>query len=102
MGAEAGHRCRDGTSVPPDYLLFTDADVVHPPDSVSRLVGHARRNGLVLTSLMVKLRCETFAERASVPAFIFFFQMLYPFTWVNRPRSTVAAAAGGCMLIRTD
>ena len=87
---------------PPDYLLFTDADVVHPPDSVSRLVGHARRNGLVLTSLMVKLRCETFAERATVPAFIFFFQMLYPFTWVNRPRSTVAAAAGGCMLTRTD
>lgn len=87
---------------PPDYLLLTDADIVHPPDSVNRLVGHARRNGFVLTSLMVKLRCETFAERASIPAFIFFFQMLYPFVWVNRPRSTVAAAAGGCMLIRAD
>jgi hopene-associated glycosyltransferase HpnB len=86
----------------PDYLLLTDADIVHPPDSVSRLVGHAQRNGLVLTSLMVKLRCETFAERAGIPAFIFFFQMLYPFSWVNRPRSTVAAAAGGCMLIRAD
>jgi hopene-associated glycosyltransferase HpnB len=87
---------------PPDYLLLTDADIVHPRNSVSRLVGHAERNGLVLTSLMVKLRCETLAERASIPAFIFFFQMLYPFAWVNQPRSTAAAAAGGCMLIRAD
>jgi hopene-associated glycosyltransferase HpnB len=86
----------------PDYLLLTDADIVHPPDSVSRLVEHARSKGLVLTSLMVKLRCESFAERANIPAFIFFFQLLYPFTWVNRPHGTVAAAAGGCMLVRAD
>ena len=63
---------------------------------------HAEPNGLVLTSLMAKLRCESLAERASVPAFIFFFQMLYPFRWVNRRDSTVAAAAGGCMLVRAD
>ncbi len=56
----------------------------------------------MLTSLMVKLRCESFAERAAIPAFIFFFQMLYPFSWVNRPHSAVAAAAGGCMLVRAD
>jgi hopene-associated glycosyltransferase HpnB len=56
----------------------------------------------VLTSLMVKLRCESLAEHASIPAFIFFFQMLYPFSWVNRPGSAVAAAAGGCMLVRAD
>ena len=86
----------------PDYLLLTDADIVHPPDSVSRLVGQAHSRGLVLTSLMVKLRCESFAERASIPAFIFFFQMLYPFAWVNRPHGPVAAAAGGCMLVRAD
>ena len=84
----------------PDYLLLTDADIVHPPDSISRLVGHAHSRGLVLTSLMVKLRCESFAERVSIPAFIFFFQMLYPFPWVNRPHGPVAAAAGGCMLVR--
>jgi hopene-associated glycosyltransferase HpnB len=87
---------------PPDYLLLTDADIVHAPDSVSRLVAHAEGRSLVLTSLMVKLRCESFAERAGIPAFIFFFQMLYPFACVNRPQSTAAAAAGGCMLVRAD
>jgi hopene-associated glycosyltransferase HpnB len=87
---------------PPDYLLLTDADIVHPCDSISRLVAHAHSNGLVLTSLMVKLRCQTFAERVSIPAFIFFFQMLYPFAWVNQPRRAIAAAAGGCMLVRSD
>lgn len=87
---------------PPDYLLLTDADIVHAPDSVRRLVARAESKRLVLTSLMVKLRCESFAERASIPAFVFFFQMLYPFTWVNRPASAVAAAAGGCMLVRAD
>ena len=87
---------------PPDYLLLTDADIVHTPDSVGRMVAHAEPNGLVLTSLMAKLRCESLAERASVPAFIFFFQMLYPFRWVNRRDSAVAAAAGGCMLVRAD
>ena len=87
---------------PPDYLLLTDADIVHAPDSVTRLVAHAEAKSLVLTSLMVKLRCESLAERANIPAFIFFFQMLYPFSWVNRPQSQVAAAAGGCMLVRAD
>ena len=87
---------------PPGYLLLTDADIVHSPESLSRLVAHAESKRLVLTSLMVKLRCESFAEHANIPAFIFFFQMLYPFLWVNRPQSTVAAAAGGCMLVRAD
>jgi hopene-associated glycosyltransferase HpnB len=56
----------------------------------------------VLTSLMVKLRCESAAERWLAPAFVFFFQMLYPFAWVNDPRRTTAAAAGGCMLVRRE
>jgi glycosyltransferase involved in cell wall biosynthesis len=60
----------------PDYVLLTDADIVHAPDSVSRLVVHAERNRLVLTSLMVKLHCESFAERATLPACVFFCQML--------------------------
>lgn len=87
---------------PPDYLLLTDADIVHAPDSVGRLIARAEEKRLVLTSLMVKLRCESFAERANIPAFVFFFQMLYPFSRVNRPQSSIAAAAGGCMLVRAD
>src|SRR5690242_8959565 len=87
---------------PPKYLLLTDADIVHAPSVLSRLVARAEADGLVLTSLMAKLRCESFAERSHVPAFIFFFQMLYPFAWVNRPDCATAAAAGGCMLVRAD
>ena len=86
----------------PDYLLFTDADIVYGPGALTRLVSRAQANKLVLNSLMVALRCESFAERAFVPAFIFFFQMLYPFAWVNRPDRSTAAAAGGCMLVRSD
>src|SRR5262249_56898447 len=56
--------------------------------------------GKVLTSLMVKLRCESLAERIFVPAFVYFFQMLYPFGWVNRRDHPLGAAAGGCMLVR--
>jgi hopene-associated glycosyltransferase HpnB len=87
---------------PPDYLLFTDADIVYESGVLTDLVARAQRHGLVLTSLMVKLRCESFAERLFVPAFIFFFQMLYPFAWANDPRRATAAAAGGCMLVRRD
>lgn len=86
----------------PDYLLLTDADIVHAPDTLSWLADRALTGQYVLTSFMAKLRCESRAERSHVPAFIYFFQMLYPFPWVCRPESNVAAAAGGCMLIRTD
>jgi hopene-associated glycosyltransferase HpnB len=86
----------------PTYLLFTDADIVYDRSAVTRLVSQAQANGLALNSLMVALRCESFAERAFVPAFIFFFQMLYPFAWVNSPDRATAAAAGGCMLVRRD
>lgn len=83
----------------PEYLLLTDADIAFQADSLRNLVARAQAHGLVLTSLMAKLSCTSAAERALVPAFIFFFQMLYPFRWVNRPQSTTAAAAGGCMLV---
>jgi hopene-associated glycosyltransferase HpnB len=86
----------------PTYLLFTDADIVYRPDALARLVAQAQAEGLVLTSLMAKLRCESFAERALVPAFVFLFQMLYPFAWVRRADCATAAAAGGCMLVRRD
>lgn len=86
----------------PTFLLLTDADIAYERDALTRLVAKAQANGLVLTSWMVKLRCESFAERALIPAFIFFFEMLYPFAWVNRRESDTAAAAGGCMLVRRD
>jgi len=86
----------------PDYFLLSDADIVYAPDTLTSLVARAQAGGLVLTSLMVKLRCESLAERALIPAFIFFFEMLYPFAWINRPQAATAGAAGGCMLVRAD
>jgi hopene-associated glycosyltransferase HpnB len=86
----------------PEFVLFTDADISYAPQVLSRLVAIARVKNSVLTSLMVKLRCESAAERWLAPAFVFFFQMLYPFAWVNDPRRSVAAAAGGCMLVRRE
>src|SRR5262245_10240051 len=86
----------------PEYLLLTDADIVHAPDTLAWLVRQSSAEQSVLTSLMAKLRCKSLAERAHVPAFIYFFQMLYPFAWVNRPGADTAAAAGGCMLVRAD
>ncbi len=83
-----------------DFLLLTDADIRHDPGNLSRLVAKARREKLDLVSLMVRLHCESFAERLLIPAFVFFFQMLYPFPRVNDRRSRVAGAAGGCMLVR--
>jgi hopene-associated glycosyltransferase HpnB len=85
---------------PPEYLLLTDADIAYAPDALRALVRRAEAGELALVSLMAKLRCRSLAERALVPAFIFFFQMLYPFAWVNRRQAATAAAAGGCMLVR--
>jgi hopene-associated glycosyltransferase HpnB len=87
---------------PPDYLLLTDADIVHAPDSVRALVARAETGRHVLTSLMAKLDCVNFAERSHVPAFVFFFQMLFPFAWVNTVNRITAAAAGGCMLVQSE
>jgi hopene-associated glycosyltransferase HpnB len=87
---------------PPDFLLLTDADIAYDPDAVGRLVAAALARDLALASLMVELHCASPAERALVPAFVFFFQMLYPFAWVSDPRRRTAAAAGGCMLVRRD
>lgn len=83
----------------PDYLWFTDADIVHAPDTLRSLVSRAEDGNLVLTTLMAKLRCKSLAEKLFVPAFVFFFSMLYPFGAVNNRRSKIAGAAGGCMLV---
>jgi hopene-associated glycosyltransferase HpnB len=85
-----------------EYLWLTDADIAHTPNNLSRLVARAEAGKLVLTSLMAKLHCESFAERLLIPAFVFFFDMLYPFGRVNAPHNATAAAAGGCMLVKRE
>ena len=83
-----------------DLLLLTDADIVHDPKHLSALVAQAERHDLDLVSEMVELACDSLAERALVPAFVYFFQLLYPFAWANDPLRPTAAAAGGTILIR--
>lgn len=83
-----------------EYLLLTDADIEHDPLNLLQLVTKAKQENLDLVSLMVLLRCQSFWEQVLVPAFVFFFQKLYPFRWVNDPNKSTAAAAGGCLLIR--
>jgi hopene-associated glycosyltransferase HpnB len=84
----------------PDFLLLTDADIEYVPDQVAQLVRIAAAGQLDLVSLMVRLSTRTFAERCLIPAFVFFFLKLYPPAWIASPRSSVAGAAGGCMLLR--
>jgi hopene-associated glycosyltransferase HpnB len=83
-------------------LLFTDADIVHDPRHLSSLVAQLLQAKVDLVSEMVRLNCTSLAERALIPAFVYFFQMLYPFAQVNDTRSTLAAAAGGTILIRRE
>ena len=83
-----------------DYVLFTDADIAHPPDLLRRLIGQARERDLDLASVMAQLRAVSPFERLLVPAFVYFFGLLYPFRWSNDPKQETAAAAGGCVLVR--
>jgi hopene-associated glycosyltransferase HpnB len=93
---------QQATQFAPDYFLFTDADIVHASNSITSLVGRARRDNLDLVSMMARLRCSSLAERALIPAFVFFFFMLYPPEWVSSPTHRTAAAAGGCILVRAE
>lgn len=85
-----------------EYLLLTEADIAHEPDSLRELVAAARSGGLGLVSQMARLRVASFWERLVVPAFVYFFAQLYPFRWINRPAARTAAAAGGCVLLRRE
>ncbi|MGB9644559.1 MAG: glycosyltransferase [Stellaceae bacterium] len=85
----------------PDYLLLTDADIVHGSGNLRELVSRCEAEGYDLVSLMVRLHCRSFWERLLIPAFVFFFFKLYPPRWVANPTRRTAGAAGGCMLIRT-
>jgi hopene-associated glycosyltransferase HpnB len=84
----------------PDYFFLTDADIEHNPAHLASLVAAAERHDLDMVSEMVTLPCDSVAEKALIPAFVFYFQLLYPFAWVNDPLHGTAAAAGGTVLIR--
>ncbi|KPI28514.1 hopene-associated glycosyltransferase HpnB [Actinobacteria bacterium OV320] len=86
----------------PEYLLLTDADIAHGPDSLRELVAAARTGGFDVVSQMARLRVESLWERLVVPAFVYFFAQLYPFRRIGRRGARTAAAAGGCVLLRTD
>jgi hopene-associated glycosyltransferase HpnB len=78
----------------PDFLLLTDADIVHAPGTLGELAARAA-SGYDLVSYMATLHCESLAERALIPAFVFFFFLLYPPAWGT-------GAAGGCILVRRE
>ncbi|MER6531346.1 glycosyltransferase [Streptomyces sp. NPDC001508] len=84
----------------PEYLLLTDADIAHAPDSLRHLVAAARTGGFDVVSQMARLRVESLWERLVVPAFVYFFAQLYPFRRIGRRGARTAAAAGGCVLLR--
>ena len=87
---------------PPAFFWFTDADVTHAPDTLRRLVAQAQQRQLDLTSLMVLLQTKTFPERALIPAFLYFFLMLYPPRWIADDELRTAGAAGGCVLLKRE
>lgn len=86
----------------PVYYLLTDADIAHDPGSLRRLVAESEAAGHVLNSRMARLHCATWAEKLMLPAFVFFFNLLYPMRRVNDPSDRMAAAAGGCVLLRAS
>jgi len=86
----------------PTYYWLTDADIVHAPETLYRLVARAERDQLDLASLMVLLQAKTLPERALIPAFLFFFLKLYPPRWIADPKAPTAGAAGGCILLRRE
>ncbi len=85
-----------------DYYLFTDADIVYEPDALERLVAHARQGGYALTSVMAKLDARGVWASVLIPAFVYFFQKLYPFARVNDGGNPTAGAAGGCALVHVQ
>jgi hopene-associated glycosyltransferase HpnB len=92
---------REAALMRPDFFLCTDADILHASHNLAGLLAKSE-TGFDLLSLMVHLRCRTLAERALVPAFVYFFFQLYPPSWIANPKSKTAGAAGGCMLVRAQ
>ncbi len=90
----------DSAALSAEYVWFTDADIVHAPDTLERLVARAEHQKLHLASLMVLLQAKSFAEKLLIPAFLYFFLKLYPPKWIADAKAKTAGAAGGCILLR--
>jgi hopene-associated glycosyltransferase HpnB len=99
---EQARRRAAASEPPPELLLLTDADIRHEAGSLRALVAEAEAGRLDLVSRMARLRCASRAERLLIPPFVLFFFLLYPMRWANRPGGRPAAAAGGCVLVRTE
>lgn len=97
---ETGLRSLEATAPGAELILLTDADIRHAPETLERLLARMREGNCDLVSLMARLDARGFWGGMLVPAFVFFFQKLYPFRWVNDSTRSAAGAAGGCILIR--
>ncbi len=80
-------------------IALLDADIALKPGVLAGLRERLGDRGLQLVSLMAHLRMETFCERMLLPAFVYYFKLIFPFALSNSPHSRVAAAAGGCVLL---
>ena len=83
-------------------LLLLDADIELVPGTLAALLDKLEKDNLQMVSLMAFLRMESFWEKLLMPAFIYFFKLLYPFRLSNSDSKLIAAAAGGCILIRKE
>ncbi len=99
---ETGTRAAADLAPEAGYILLTDGDITHAPDTLARLVAQAETQDLALVSLLARLDARGFWGALLIPAFAFFFQKLYPYRWINDPARDTAGAAGGCILVRRE
>ena len=85
-----------------EYYLFLDSDIILKKGIISEAVNFLSQRKLLMVSLMAKLNCTTSWEKLLIPAFIYFFQKIYPFSKVNDPNNSLAAAAGGFILCKSE
>jgi hopene-associated glycosyltransferase HpnB len=98
QGVTRGIPAGDGSR----YVLFCDADISHGVGALRELDCRAEAGPCDLVSFMVKLQCSTVSEKLMIPAFVYFFRLLYPLRKVNDPEQSLAGAAGGIMLTRRE
>jgi hopene-associated glycosyltransferase HpnB len=83
------------------YTLLLDADIRLERGVLAAMSEKMRRENIPFVSLMAAPSMLSAWEKLLMPAFVYFFKILYPFHAVNSARGTTAAAAGGCILVET-